>query len=109
MGNRNHVAVELRVEHPDGAEAVCDRVSDGTGDGKAGRAIQQDGPAAGEFAGSVHLGETGDSIADNLVVLRRGAEADLEYVVGAGDVESAHGVLLCEITAHDGRGICPDG
>ena len=107
VGDRDHVPVELRVEDPDSAESVCDRVSDGTGHRQRCRAVQKDDPAAREFAGSVHLGETGDGVLDDLVILRGSAEGQLQDVGVAGDVVAAHGVLLCEIVAHDGRGDMP--
>ncbi len=94
VGDRDDVAVQLRVEDADRGEAVRDRVGDGAGDRQAGRTIQQDGPAARQFAGSVHLGQACDGVADDLVIRGRSAEADLQDVGGTGDVESAHGGLL---------------
>jgi hypothetical protein len=107
VGDRDHVAVKLRVEDADRREAVCDRVSDGTRDRQRGRAVQQDDPAARKFILGVHFGQPRDSVLDDLVIRRRGAEADPEDVVGTDDVECAHGCSPLEIAAHDGRGNCP--
>ena len=94
VGDRDHVAVELRVEDADRGEAVRDRVGDCASDRQTGRAVQQDDPATRQFAGSVHLAEASDGVLDDDVVGCRGSEGQLQGVAIAGDAESSHGGLL---------------
>lgn len=94
MGHGDHVAVELRIKHPHRREAVHEAVGNRHGDRQRGRTVQEYKAPAGQLAVGIHLGQSGDSVADDLVILGRIAEGELQDVVGAGDVVGRHGVLL---------------
>ena len=109
VGDRDDVAVQLRVEDADGAEAMRNRVDDGAGNWQAGWTIQQDSSTSRQFARRIHLGEASHNILDDDIVGSWGTKADLHNIGGTDDVVAVHDGLLFELRPMTARTNCPDG